>query len=118
MSISYVNRKEKTYYLHIGKTKSGKNKYYFSTKTDGTLAETIPEGYEIYENPNAQVFLRTIQPKLITDAERTIVEKGIKTYSKIKGYQIDIKGKNITIYTADQNERWVFRYYPISFPYY
>ncbi len=76
MPITHVNRKWKTYYLHIGKTKSGKDKYYFSTKSDETLAETIPDGYEVYENPNAQVFLRIIQPKLITDTERAVVETG------------------------------------------
>ncbi|MEW5803220.1 MAG: hypothetical protein AB1847_14075 [bacterium] len=104
MPVTYINRKELTYYLHIGKTSTGKDKYYFSTKSDGTLAETIPDGYEIYENPNAQVFLRIIQPKLITDMERTVVETGMEKYSKEKDYKIDIKKEIITIYIADQDK--------------
>ena len=65
MPITYTNAKEKTYYLHQGTTKTGKPKYYFSTQPEGTLAEAMPEGFELYENPNAQVFLRRIPPKLI-----------------------------------------------------
>jgi len=30
--ITYINRKKETYYLLIGKTKTGKPKYYFSKK--------------------------------------------------------------------------------------
>jgi len=78
LSITHVNRKEKTYYLHIGKTKTGKDKYYFSLKTNGPLAETIPDGFEVYENPDAQVFFRKIQPKLITDIEKAMVDKEMR----------------------------------------
>lgn len=31
MSIEYINRKGKKYYLHTGKTKKGNDKYFFST---------------------------------------------------------------------------------------
>lgn len=58
MTIQHVNRKGDTYYLHQAKTKTGKPKWFFSTKQTGDLAQAVPGGYEIYENPNAQVFLR------------------------------------------------------------
>jgi len=67
MAITYVNRKQKTYYLHQGTTKKGKPKYYFAMKSKGNLADDIPEGFEIYENPRAQVFMRKIPQKVITD---------------------------------------------------
>ena len=70
MPITHTNAKGKTYYLHQGTTKTGKPKYYFSMESGGPLADAIPEGFEMYENPNAQVFLRRIPPKLITDEER------------------------------------------------
>lgn len=103
MSITHINRRGKIYYLHIGKTKTGKNKYFFSTKSIGTLAETIPNGYEIYENPNAQVFLRKVQPKVIMDIEKAIIEEGIRKYSKVKNCKIDIRKETITIYIPDQD---------------
>ena len=103
MTITHTNAKGKLYYLHQGTTKTGKPKYYFSMESEGHLAESIPEGFEIYENPNAQVFLRRIPPKLITDEERRVVEEGMRTYADVKDYKIDVKGKAIVIYTADQD---------------
>jgi hypothetical protein len=101
--ITHPNAKGKTYYLHQGTTKTGKPKYYFSMESNGALAESIPEGFEIYENPNAQVFLRRIPPKIITDEERQVVEDGMRTYADVKDYKIDIRGNVIAIYTADQD---------------
>jgi hypothetical protein len=101
--ITHTNAKGKTYYLHQGTTKTGKPKYYFSMESNGALAESIPEGFEIYENPNAQVFLRRIPPKIITDEERQVVEDGMRTYADVKDYKIDIRGNVIAIYTADQD---------------
>ena len=103
MPITHTNAKEKTYYLHQGTTKTGKPKYYFSMKREGILADAILEGYEIYENPNAQVFLRRIPPKLITDEEKAIVEEGTQRYSDVEYYKIDVKGNAILVYTAVQD---------------
>ena len=70
MPITHTNAKGQTFSLYQGTTKTGKPKYYFAMQSEGTLAKTIPAGYEIYENPNARVFLRRIPPKIITDEER------------------------------------------------
>ncbi len=75
MLVTYTNRKGDLYYLHVGKTKTGKNKYFFSKKKEGVLALEIPEGYE---NVNAQVFLRKIQPKIILDQEIAMVESELR----------------------------------------
>lgn len=103
MAITYVNRKQSTYYLHEGKTKTGKPKYFFSMKAEGTLVETIPDGYQIYENPNGQVFLRKIQPQLITDEELAVVQKGMKACSTVQRFLIDVKKETISIFTPDQD---------------
>ncbi|WP_152592043.1 hypothetical protein [Nostoc sphaeroides] len=103
MPIKYDSRKRQTYYLHQGTTKTGKSKYFFSMKNEGNLVETMPDGYEIYENPNSQVFLRRVQPKIISDEERATLELGIKEFSNLLDYQIDIKKEIITVYTADQD---------------
>ena len=103
MPITHTNAKGKTYYLHQGTTKTGKPKYYLSMQSEGTLAASIPAGFEIYENPNAQVFLRRIPPKIITDAERQIVEEGMWKYASVQDYTIDAKGNAIAVYTADQD---------------
>jgi len=89
--------------LHQGVTKTGKPKYHFAMKSEGNLADSIPEGYEIYENPNAQVFLRRIPPRIITDEEIAIVEAGMRTYSNVKDSKLDVRGNAIFIYTAVQD---------------
>lgn len=103
MPITHVNAKGKIYYLHQGTTKTGKPKYHFSPKSEGNLVETIPEGFEIYENPNAQVFIRKIPPQLITDEEKAIVEDGMRQHSDVEYFKIDVQGNAIVIYTADQD---------------
>ena len=103
MSIKYISRKSQTFYLHRSNTTAGGSKYFFSLKSDGILADTIPDGYEIYENPNAQVFLRKVQPKIIADLESAVVEKGMRQYSDVKYYMIDTRKNAIIVYLADQD---------------
>ncbi len=103
MPITHTNTKGKTYYLHQGTTKTGKLKYYFSMESAGLLVEAMPEGFEIYENPNAQVFLRRIPPKIITDEERQVVEDGMRKYAGGQDCKIDVKGNAIVVYTPNQS---------------
>lgn len=103
MTIEYINRKGKRYYLHVGTTKTGNPKYSFSLKSEGTLAHTIPDGYEIYENPNAQVFLRRIPPQFIEPEEVAIVREGVKQYANLEHFIVDVKGKQIVVHLCDQN---------------
>jgi hypothetical protein len=103
MTIEYINRGGKTYYLHEGKTKTGKPRYFFSMQSAGTLVNAIPEGYEIYENPNAQVFLRKIPPQIITPEEIAIVQAGVKQHAHIAYFIVDIKGPQIVVYLPAQN---------------
>jgi hypothetical protein len=102
--VEYTNRKGKTYYLHAGKTKKGNPRYHFSMEPSSGLVRTIPEGYEIYENPNAQVFLRKILPKEILDEEMAILEKELRAHTKPTKYIIDTKAKVITIFWTDQSD--------------
>jgi hypothetical protein len=101
--ITHTNDKGQIFTLYQGTTKTGKAKYYFAMQSEGSLAKAIPAGYEIYENPNAQVFLRRIPPKIITDEECQIVDEGMRKYATVKDYKIDVKGNALLIYTAEQD---------------
>jgi hypothetical protein len=78
MAITHTNRRGEVYYLHQGQTKTGKPRYHFSRKKEGPLAESIPEGYEIYERPSAQVYLRKIIPTSILPEEVEVVKAGLR----------------------------------------
>jgi hypothetical protein len=93
----HTNRKGDQYYLHEGRAKKGKPKYFFSREKAGQVLEKIPEGYEIYENPNGLVFLRKAQPRLFSDEEIAIVENAMKNYTNLEFYKIDVKGNSIII---------------------
>ena len=104
MPFQYTNKRHTTHFLHEGITKKGNPKYYFSTKTAGKLLDKIPKGYEVYEHPaNGQVFLRKIQPKLITDTEKHTVDKCLKCLNRPRRYIYDIKQRIITIYESNQD---------------
>ena len=102
MPIQYVNRKGDTYFLHEGKTKTGKPKWFFSKKSEGALAESIPDGYEIYENHNAQVFLRIIVPTLVTKEEIAAVEDGVRKFAKLPYFLVEAKSDSIVVFVANQ----------------
>ena len=119
MSIQYTNRLGQIYYLCQGITKTGKPKYFFSTKTDGNRVKMIPDDFEIYENPNAQVFLIKKVTPLITDLEKQAVISSIKKNKSIEHYILDVKKEYVTIYTAKQSpifaeESWVARLRQLS----
>jgi hypothetical protein len=101
--ITHTNAKGQTFSLYQGTTKTGKPKYYFAMQSEATLAKAVPVGYEIYENPNAQIFLRRIPPKIVTDEECQIVDEGMRKYAEVKDYKVDVRGNALLIYTADQD---------------
>ena len=103
MPVTHINRKRTTYYLHEGVTKKGNPRFYFSPKSEGRLAARVPEGYEIYENPDAQVFLRKIQPRLVTDDEIRTVELELERHPHLKHCLVDVKGETITVFEPNQD---------------
>jgi hypothetical protein len=100
MPVTHVNRKRDTYYLHAGKTKTGNPRYWFSKGTEGDLVAATPEGYEVYENPDAQVFLRKIVPQLVTPFEVAVVKKGLERYAPGQNCIVDVQGEHIVVYHA------------------
>ncbi len=103
MTATYTNRKGKTYYLHQGKTKLGNPKYFFALRDEGNLVEAIPSGYEVYENPNGQVFLRRTKTQIITDEEVAVVEAGMRQYCRVEHFIVEVKKNAIVIHTPDQD---------------
>lgn len=114
MPIQHINRKGQTFYLHQKATKKANLKYFFSMKRDGELVVSIPDGFEIYENPNAQVFLRKIQPKMITDDEIAVVEKGVREFARLPYYRVDVKKDIISVFVPDQNVGRLSKAFPFA----
>lgn len=77
MGIEYTNRKHQTYYLHEHKTTGGKPRWFFARKAPAKPVAKMPADFEIYENPDGLVFLRRVQPPVITDAELETVRSAV-----------------------------------------
>jgi hypothetical protein len=75
MPISYTNCRDQIYFLHKGKTKTGKPRYWLSQKAEGDTLESIPKGYEIYERPGGLVFVRKIPKTPILPHELQCVQE-------------------------------------------
>jgi len=103
VTVQYTNRKRVTYYLHEDHTKTGDLRYFFSTKDEGNLVDTLPRGYEIYENPNSHVLLRRTEPRVITENETQAVEKYLNKLTAARRYIADIWKKDITLFESNED---------------
>lgn len=104
MPYQYINRKKEAYYLFKKPTKTGRVRYYFSkTQKEGTPVNHLPEAYEVYENPNAVVFLRKKQAPVITREEIAVIDQGMRKYCHLLHYIIDVKKNIIRVFIPDQN---------------
>ena len=105
MPVEYVNRKGDRYYLQLGKTRSGKPRYYFARKLTRTPVEEVPDGYEIYESPEAgQVFLRKSKPTEISPLEREILCDGIRRFAGLEYFLVDIQDNSLVVYLPATDE--------------
>ncbi len=98
MAVTRTSRIGKTYYLHVGPKAGGGVQYYFSTKSNGQLAEQIPEGYEVYETVNGQVYLRRRKPRLIGEEEEKLVVRWLRRETGEYLYKVEVRGKELTIH--------------------
>jgi hypothetical protein len=98
MPVTYTNRKDVTYYLCQGVTKTGKPRYYFSREPQGDPIEQIPEGYTISESVNGIVSLVRARPALILPDEVATVEAAVRRHPKARNYRVGIKQNRIEVY--------------------
>lgn len=101
MSVEHRSRTGKTYYLHVKSTSAGRFNYFFSTDADGPLAPAIPDGYEVYENVDGQVFLRKKTIQAILPLELVLVEDALSRHGKPWQYRAEIKKNTIVVYSAN-----------------
>lgn len=99
---TYTNRKQQTYYLKVGETKTGKLRYYASMDlVKGENAPAMPKGYAFRENVNGQVSVGKQQPHQIEDSEMAMIEAQIRELEC--DCRAEIKGKTIVLHTAENS---------------
>ncbi len=103
MSVTHTNRRGKTYYLHTGPKRGGGIQHYLSTKRTGALADSIPEGFEIYETANGQVYLRRRPPSLIRDEELQALEALLTQHRGPNRYRLERCGDRLIVHESETN---------------
>ena len=103
MPIQVTNRKGKTYMLYQTAGPGGKPRYHFAQSSDSRPVETLPAGYEVYEHPNGQVYLRRARPQAITPAEVEQVRRVIGRQMRLQYYRVDVRGPAIVVYEPTQD---------------
>ena len=98
MPVTYTNRKGHTYYLCLGKTKTGKMRYYFARQPKEGSPDQIPEGYRISESVNGVVSLVKDRPQLILPQEVASVEAVLARHPKGRDYRVAVQKNQIVIY--------------------
>lgn len=100
--VQYVNRRGDTYYVLVGKTKTGKPKYYTSKKPGQNSIETMPAGYEIHEDPaDAQVRVRKTRPSRLLSGEREQVVQAVRELAHQQRFIVDVDGDSFIVYLSD-----------------
>jgi hypothetical protein len=105
MAVQYKNRKDDTYYLQAGKTKTGKPRYWCGKKLTGEPLEAIPEGYEFREDPaTAIVTLRKICFSEISPLDVKILSDAIRQHAGLEYFIVDVDGNALVVYLPDRGE--------------
>ena len=100
MIVSYRNRKGDIYYLHRTVTSRGKLRYYFAKYPKANPVYRVPDGYEIYEHPNGQVFLRKKGPNAFSRNQIIGIRKFCDRFLGPSNYILNIHGNTLVIYIA------------------
>jgi len=98
--VTHITRTGKTYYLHTGPKRGGGVQHFFSTKSAGSLAQRLPDGFEVYETVNGEVYLRRQQPKLIHDDEKNSIARRLEKPRAGHRYKIEVRGNTLTIHES------------------
>ena len=101
--LAYTNRMGDTYFLHEGKTKTGKVRYFVAKKTRAGALATMPEGFEFSESINAVVSVRKIQisePKIPTE-DIALVQAEMNLHPHLREYRIDTIKDEIVVFEPE-----------------
>jgi hypothetical protein len=96
--LRYTNRKGQVYYLHAGKTKTGKRRYFVAKTVGDGVLDALPAGFEIVESINGVVSVRRIDPdaRAVPEADLACVRAELGRHRHLRRYRADaVKGEII-----------------------
>jgi hypothetical protein len=92
----YTNRKGQTYYLHVGKTKTGKRRYFVAKTVGDGVLDAVLAGFEIVESINGVVSVRRIDPdaRRVPELDLACVRAELGRHRHLQRHRADaVKGE-------------------------
>jgi hypothetical protein len=85
---AYENRMGVTYYLHEGRTKTGKPRYFFAKTMGPGMLSAMPKGFEVSESINGVVSVRkkSADRPVVPEGDVKIVEDVVARHAHLQGY--------------------------------
>jgi hypothetical protein len=102
---TYTNRMGDTYYLHEGRAKTGKVRYFAAKKPrEGTLS-TMPKGFEFSESVNGVVSVRriNISGARIPESDIALVHAEMARHHHLCEHRIDVVKGEIVVFEPTNN---------------
>ncbi len=99
-AFAYENRMGVTYYLHEGRTTTGKPRYFFAkTMGPGMLSE-MPGGVEVSESINGVVSVRrkTTDRAAVPEEDVKVVQEAVGRHLHLKGYMVRAVDSAVVIF--------------------
>jgi hypothetical protein len=99
-TLSYTNCRGGTYYLHEGKTKTGKPRYFVAKTVREEALAAMPEGYEFSESINGVVSVRKVRPGApeIPDTDLAMVRAELARHEHLRGHRVESRGTELVVY--------------------
>jgi hypothetical protein len=97
-ALSYTNRAGATYYLHEGKTKTGKPRFFVAKTVREGARAVMPDGYEFSESINGVVSVRRVSTRAATatipDTDLAMVRAELARHEHLRGHRVEaVKGE-------------------------
>lgn len=99
-ALRYTNRRGVTFYLHQGRTKTGKPRYFVAKTIEVAALVTMPAGFEFVESINGVVSIRRVDttPKLIPDTDVEAVRAEVARHHHLRYHRVEARKEEVVIY--------------------
>ncbi len=99
-AFAHTNRSGTTFYLHEGKTKTGKPRYYVAKTVGPGACAALPKGFEVSESINGVVSVRrkSAMENAVPTTDVAKVETAIRSHPHLEGYVARAEGDAIVIF--------------------
>ena len=98
--LTRTNRHGRVYYLHEGKTKTGRPRYYAARNVRPGVLTEMPAGHEFAESINGVVSVRRVDPARLRlpPGDLELVRRELARWERLRGHEVEERNGAIVIH--------------------